>query len=338
MLRRTMAVVLILQASMPAWAWNAHGHRTITYLALDGLPADAPAWLRDAEVRNRIAFQSNEPDRWRGWPADCLEHVNNPNHYLDLDDLGAFGLTLDSLPPLRGQYLRTLAVAKHVHPENVPAYDAKDDPTNSKEWPGFLPYAITEHYAALQAAFNQIRILESLNDPRRAFQLEQSRANAIYHMGMLSHFVGDAAQPLHTTRHHHGWVGENPNRYTTERGFHSFIDGRVLDIHGLTYASLKGGMEYGRAVDAKDPWKDVLAHIQRSFVEVEPLYRLERDKELEGPRGKQFIETRLRDGASMLAALYSAAWSSSAPTQKQIEDWVKYNNFKPELFPAAPTP
>ena len=22
--------------------------------------------------------------------------------------------------------------------------------------------------------------------------------------------VGDAAQPLHTTRHHHGWVGDNP--------------------------------------------------------------------------------------------------------------------------------
>ena len=48
-MRRLIVVLVIMQTIAPpaAWAWNAHGHRTITYLALDTLPAEVPAWMRD---------------------------------------------------------------------------------------------------------------------------------------------------------------------------------------------------------------------------------------------------------------------------------------------------
>ena len=39
-------------------------------------------------------------------------------------------------------------------------------------------------------------------------------------MGVMGHYVGDCAQPLHTTKHHNGWVGENPHGYTTWPGLH----------------------------------------------------------------------------------------------------------------------
>jgi len=322
----------------PALAWNAHGHRTITYLALDGLPPEAPAWLRDPSVRHRIAYQSNEPDRYRGWPALPLKHDNEPDHYVDVELLAQFGLTLETLPKLRREYLRALAVSKHLHPEMVDPYDASDDPARTKEWPGFLPHAITEQYAALQASFNTVRILEQLNDPARGHQLEQARANAIYHMGMLSHFVGDAAQPLHTTKHHHGWVGDNPAGYTTDRGFHSKIDGRVLEMHSLTFATLRPQVRFDRAVNAAGPWDDTLAHIRRSFEQVEPLYRLERDEQMGGEASKTLITERLSDAAAMLSALYWAAYTSAAPTSEQVSNWVRYNDFKPELLPDFPTP
>ena len=335
-MRHTIHATIVLTVlAAPALAWNAHGHRLITYLALSGLPADAPAWLKDAQLHNRAAFQANECDRWRGWRANPLRHVNEPNHYIDIDKLDQFGLTLNSLPKLRREYVRALAVAKYLHPEKVEPYDATKDPAAVSEWPGFLPYAITEHYAALQASFNQVRILEQINDPKRSFQLEQSRANAIYHMGLLSHFVGDAAQPLHTTKHHHGWVGKNPAGYTTDRGFHSRIDGKVLEHHHLTFATVLPHVKFDRKINAADPWDDVLAHIQRSFDKMEPLYKLERDGELNGEAGKRFITERLSDGASMLSAMIWAAYTSAEPTSEQVEKWQRYNNFKPELFPGA---
>src|SRR5262245_57015640 len=237
---RTLRVVLILAlVTSQAMGWNARGHRLITLLALDGLPPDAPAFLKDDTVRQRIAFQSSEVDRWRGWNVPVLGHEHKPDHYIDLEDLKGFGLTLETVPRLRGEYLRTLAVAKHVHPEQAPPYDSSKDAERTKEWPGFLPHAIAEHYVKLQAAFWQIRTLEKVDDPDRAYQMTQARENAIYHMGMLSHFVGDTSQPLHTTKHFNGWVGENPHGFTTSNQFHSYVDGGVIATHNLTYEGLK---------------------------------------------------------------------------------------------------
>ncbi len=340
-MRRTRAAALlavIMIGVAPAPAWNAHGHRVVTYLALDGLPPDAPAFLRDPAVRDRIAFQSNEPDRRRGWASLTLGHINEPDHYIDLEQLDPFGLTLDTLPPFRGEYLRALAVGKHVHPEQVEPYNAAGDPAHTKEWPGFLPYAIAEHYAALQSAFHQVRILERLNDPQRAFQLAQARENAIYHMGMLSHFVADAAQPLHTTIHHHGWVGPNPHEYTTDKSFHRQIDGDVLEHHKLTYDSLRPLMKYDRKLTAADPWPDTLAHLRRSFTQVEPLYRLEKGGALREATGKAFIEGRLTDAAGMLCALYAAAWAGAAPSDEQVEKYVFYDDMQRNPLPSPTTP
>lgn len=333
-MRRLLAVAAILVSIGPtAFGWNARGHRLITLLALDGLPADAPAFLKDETVRQRIAFQASEVDRWRGWNAPVLGHENKPDHYLDLEDLTAFGLTLETIPRLRGEYLRALAVAKHVHPEQAPPYDAAKDTERTKEWPGFLPHAIAEHYCKLQAALWQIRTLEKIGDSDRAYQLTQEKENAIYHMGMLSHFVGDTAQPLHTTRHFNGWVGENSSGFTTSNQFHSYIDGGVIATHNLTYEGLKPNARYTVTLNARDPWNDVLAYIRRSHDRMQPVYELEKSGKLDQAEGKVFITECLRDGSTMLAALYAAAWESSTPNQKQVADYVYFDEKSPASQP-----
>ncbi len=332
--RAAVAGVLISAIGVsfrPALAWNAHGHRLITLLALDALPAEAPEWLRDSAVRARAAYQSNEADRWRGTRIDPIGQENKPDHFLDVELLEQFGLTLETTPPLRYDYLRAMAVSKHLHPEKVDPHDAERDSDHSKEWPGFLPHAIAEHYAKLISAFNTVRILESLKEPARSEQLEMARANAIYHMGMLSHFVGDAAQPLHTTRHYNGWTGGNPKGYTTSNRFHSEIDGGVLRRHRITYASMKaaGGVTC-REINGRQPWNDIIAHIRRSFDQMEPLYALEKSGELNEAKGMAFIEQRLADGASMLSGMIWAAWRQAEPTPKQVEDFVRYNEMGSE--------
>jgi len=315
-------------AASPALAWDAHGHRTITLLAMDGFAAQTsglPDWLTNSDARARVAYQASEPDRYRSTKMVYMSHENSPEHYIDIEDLEQFGLTLSTVPPLRYQYVAVMAVARHEHPENVKPHNPKLDPSGEQEWPGFVPHAIMEHYVKLSSAFRTVRTLEQINDPKRAQELEMAKANAFAEMGFLSHFVGDAAQPLHTTAHHHGWVGDNPKGYTTDRGFHAYIDGTILSIHHLDHDSLKDECKFDAKVDQGDPWNDVIAYIQRSHDMVEPLYLLKKTGELEKDEGKKFMSERLTDAAGMLAAMYQAAWASGTPNDKDKPDFVKYD-------------
>lgn len=320
-----------------ALAWNAAGHRLITILALDGLPADSPAWLRDETTRQRIAFQSSEPDRWRSWNSTYLHHENKPDHFLDIEDLDGFGLTLATIPPLRNEYRRAMAIAKHEHADKSKPYDVAKDADRTQEFAGDALHAIAEHYSKLQSSFNQVRVLEKINDPKRAFQLQQSRENAIYEMGILSHFVGDLAQPLHTTSNYNGWTSPNPNGYTDSRKFHSYIDGGVLAKHGLTAETVKPAVKYDvKLENPRDPWQDMIKYISRSHERVEPLYELEKSGDLDKDKGKELITTCLSDGAATLSAMYAAAWATAAPNEKQIADFQFYDELKLDAPASAP--
>jgi hypothetical protein len=326
---------LLILAAAPAFGWGARGHRLVTQLALDGLAPDMPAWLHDPAIISRIAEQSNEPDRWRGTHKPVINHDANTGHYIDAEDLAQYGLKLTELPRLHDDYVKAIVKARIEHPDKVEPYDDAKDPNHTKEFPGFLPYAMDEHFAKLQSSFNTLRAVEAAGDQARPGALEQAKENVIYEMGILSHYVGDAAQPLHTTRHHHGWAGDNPGGYTKDNGFHAYIDTKILELHGLTYEGLRAGIKFDRHVDARDPWTDMLAHIQRSFDAVEPLYKLQKSGELTKDPGKAFITERLTDGATMLAALYNAAWEAAKPSPGEISNYIKYNETEKA---AAPKP
>lgn len=316
-------------------AWDAVGHRAIAWLALDGMSKDAPAWLRDDPAKNHmVGWEAAQPDRWRNNRGLFMRHENSPDHYMDAEDLASYGLTLETVPRLRYQFVAAMAVARHVHPEMVPPPNPKLDPAGEQEWPGFVLHAIMEHHAKLTSDFKTLRTLEKINDPDRAPQLEMARANVMVDMGLLAHFVGDTAQPLHTTKHHHGWVGDNPNGYTTDKGIHSFIDGGVINQHKITYHTLKEGQTYTVAFgpDA-DLWKESVAYFERSHGKVEELYALNKAGEFGKEKGKAFIEERLHDAAAMLAAMYNHAWAASGPTQKEVDDLVKFDSFEKGQVP-----
>ncbi|MFM9956617.1 MAG: hypothetical protein ACKVZJ_00960 [Phycisphaerales bacterium] len=368
-----------------AQAWDAHGHRVITYLALDALPfTDKPAppvapppappvapggaatpaappnlrtsplplWMTAPSFRDACAYQSAEPDRIRAQPTPSLVHLNGPDHYFDLDMLARWGMKVEDMPTLRHRFIKELSLARLTFPQNFTDYDEKKDAANEHEWPGLGPQAMMETYGHLQASFRTLKIIEFLGGEGRDLQIAQAQQNIIYHIGRLSHFVGDHAQPLHTTIHHHGWVRDvvkfpdpapaanvwNPKDYTTDYGFHSYIDGTILIHHKITYESLTqqtdGTPVTPHAVKDTDPWKDILEHINRSYKEVEPLYQMHKDDTLRSAPGKQLIESRLRDGAKMLAALITAAWTSSDPIKRDTNYYI--NGTPPEGKPSLP--
>lgn len=347
--RLTAALALLLAATpLPALAWDSAGHRTITYIALDGFKAlapDRPAFLADDNARHMAAFQSSEPDRYRSLTKSLyLKHENEPDHYLDVEDLEKFGLTLETMPKLRYEYVRALCIAQHEHPvqpdaaKGIAAYDPATDPQRSKEFPGYALHAVMEHHAKLVSAFKTYRQLTALNDLSRAPQLEMTKANILAEMGHLSHFVGDLAQPLHTTRHHHGWVGDNPDGFTTERKFHSYMDGDILVHHQLVYANLREKAKFTPfapdtaevRADHTDRWPEAVALVKRTFEKVRPLYMLEKTGELKLEAGKDFVGACILDGGQTLGAFYASAWEASKITDADPKDFVRWDGWPQE--------
>jgi hypothetical protein len=322
------AVLAVLVARAPAW--DAYGHRLVTRLAVENLPEDMPQWLRDPAMAARIADQSVTPDRWRGTRVTQMLHVSNPDHYFNVEDLDAFGMTLRTMPHLRMEFIKAMVESRIAQGDafrGKPINPARDA-DKTQEWPGFLPHAICEQYGRVQAAMRTIRTLEAMNNPARSVQLEQAKADLSVHMGIMAHYVGDTAQPLHTTKHHHGWVGENPNDYTTDWGIHAYIDGGVVNLHKIDAAGVLARVRFeARRVNPRDPWGDVLSHVERSFEQVETVYVLKKTGELEQERGKAFIETRLADAAETLRALYIAAWVAATPVDRDRENFERYDNF-----------
>lgn len=313
------AFVAITAVPRPAHAWDEEGHVIVTRLAWEKLPDDMPDWLKTPEVRYRLEYLSAEPDRWRGQRNLHLEHVNNPNHYIDIDDLEAFGMTIMTLPPLRREYLDLMATARALHPDKHQKRDPQKDRNYTRLVPGLLPYEIAELQWKIASSWTTLNTYEKYREYVTDEMISNARENVIYHMGILSHFIGDGAQPLHNTRHHNGWVGDNPKRYTTRKSFHSFIDGGVIKLHGLKADNMASLAKPPRRVTKTRYWRDICQYLNESFELVEPLYALEKSGELKREAGKVFIQDRLAEGGAMLAGTWHTAYRSAVIDEFRVK-------------------
>src|SRR6187402_2958518 len=64
----TMKLIVTFALSLLAarvHAWDYEGHRAVNLLAFAALPTSFPAFALTPEARERVAFLSGEPDRWR---------------------------------------------------------------------------------------------------------------------------------------------------------------------------------------------------------------------------------------------------------------------------------
>jgi hypothetical protein len=319
-----LAIFVAVQlTSRPAAAWDYEGHRVVNQLALACLPTNFPAFVRAPAAQERIAFLSGEPDRWRNVADLPLRHLNGPDHYIDLEELELYGLTPQTLPFLRYDFVAHLALARAAHPEKFPPVDPAKNEDHTRELVGFLPWAIVENMGKLKSGFSYLKAFEEYGTLEEVANAQQ---NIIYVMGVMSHYVGDASQPLHTTIHHHGWVGENPHHYTTNRAFHAWIDGGYfLKTGGLEAKGLQGKLRTARPVTAgnvqsapDDMFKLVVAYIAEQHRQVEPLYQLEKEGKLSGEgelglQGKAFLEGQLVKAGQMLADLWYTAYVQSQP-------------------------
>jgi hypothetical protein len=143
-------------------------------------------------------------------------------------------------------------------------------------------------------------------------------------MGVMGHYVGDCAQPLHTTIHHNGWVGENPAGYNARPGIHAWIDGGFIAKTGIAYADLASRVTPAQplslaAVPAGQDafFTAVMDYLDEQHQLVEPLYALEKAGKFKGgsagesAEGRAFIEGQLLRGSRMLSDIWLTAWQSA---------------------------
>lgn len=320
---RRLVLCSAIGATVTASAWDYEGHRMVNQVALAALPADFPAFVREPANAERIAFLSGEPDRWRSVADLPIKHFNGTDHYLDLEQLGEAGLSPDSVSAMRYVFATQFASGRMVNPANYADIDPAKNSDRSREWPGFAPWAITEYYGKLKAAFSYLKAFEEAGTPE---EVANARANIIYLMGVMGHYVGDCAQPLHTTHHHNGWVGENPNGYTKWPGLHSWIDGGFIGKAGLKTAALLPAVTPAQpialtaAAGGRDPFfTAVMNYVVEQQKLVEPLYALEKkgvfkaDVAATSVEGQEFIKARLLTGGQMLGAIWVTAWKNAGP-------------------------
>jgi hypothetical protein len=255
-----------------ALGWGGDGHALVVRAALAS-PADLPPWFRDAG--GRLAALANAPDRWRALDDAVPElAARGPDHFFDLDVWGR-----EPLPRDRWAYVHR-AAARRLAPERI----------------GFLPYAALEQYGILVSAFRDARA-----------GVEGARDEALVAAGVVAHLVGDAAVPLHATRHHHGWVGRNPEGFTRHAGVHQWFETTVVrDVRG---DDVRAGNQAGDGLsDVRGAVETMLAS---SLAAVPDLYRAERGQAKRPDAARGLARARLAAGATLLAQIWQAAWRAS---------------------------
>lgn len=314
-----------------AGAWDYEGHQAVNELALASLPPDFGGFILTPTLKRRITFLAGEPDRWRNVGDLPLKHFNVPDHYIDLEDLQLCGLTPETLPVMRYDFVADIALARAAHPERFPAIDPDKDADHTRELDGFLPWAITEDYEKLKSGFSTFKTLKRYGGTPE--EIANAQADVIYVMGVMGHYVGDGSQPLHTTKYFNGWTPDNnPKGYTTRQTFHAWVDGGYFrKTGGIKVEALVGEIRpAARIANADEPdgmFRDAVAYLVRQNKFVEPLYEMDKTGQLsgEGEKGleaRPFLDGQLVKAGQLLGDIWLTAWLDApedAYLRKQLQ-------------------
>jgi len=259
----------------------------INRLAAGTLPADMPAFLHSETAINEIEYLGPEPDRWRSPAEPELLAAQAPEHFIDLEPADALG----PLPHKRLEFEANVYAAGQ-RPEKI----------------GLQPWETIEVWERLKAAMRQYRAMSANHEDTRP--VEEA---ILFYAGWLGHYVGDGSMPLHTTIQYNGWVGPNPNGYTTGHQIHYQFESRFVaaNIHA---PEVGAKMTPAKAFDG-DVFDAYIAYLRGTSTFVEKVYQLEKAGGFVGagsPESREFTAERLAAGATMLRDMIYSAWLASA--------------------------
>lgn len=284
--------------------WGKFGHYKIAASACS-LPSNAK--LRKLMTKNldRIAYADAEIQAgglgqgpggmvpladvadlvWKNHRGDPEKNA----HFADMDEPGQ--------GEFEGQTLLSLC---KDHPENVDVklWNRFYSSLSSETKPGALPFRVGQIY---QEAVKFLR--------------DGKLAEFLCAAGIMAHYVGDACQPLHVSRFHHGVPGEN------QSAVHEDYESKMLDKNAaavvaavneaLNGVNVAGGLAGGKAVGAA-----VVGLMQETFDRIDPMEVVNVWAESSGHGKFQKMWEKLGErtaacmasGCKMLASIWQSAW------------------------------
>ena len=218
---------------------------------------------------------------------------------------------------------------------------ARTDPSRAAltnvRWTGKLPYAAVETYERLKAAFRAWREEQRQKQDATFIELD-----AAFYIGWLSHYIADGAMPLHTSIHHDGWQGDDPNGYTRDGSIHSRFESAYVDRIGLGESDIQSRVPTANRI--ADPFQAILAHLARSHTRVEQVYALDQANAYSNATSsaaRALVYTCTAEAATMLRDLVFTAWLESGEGAAAPGALDPTNPRRPEYNPAtgsAPAP
>jgi hypothetical protein len=224
-----------------------------------------------------------------------------PNHFADMDEVH----------PQTKQTLLDLYRADHesVDPKKWIAFyrDLGKTPSDM----GLLPFRVAQLYRGM---------VESLAPGGRGVPA------ALCAAGTMAHYVGDACQPLHVSRLHHG-------RTEAEADVHSDFETKMV---GAKRAAIVTGL--ATKLRRAKPMRQIRGHhdaafatvalMERTFRRIPPEHLCDvwdqtkgRSDEMWAELGKKTIEC-MADGSRVLAMLWTSAWAEAgarAPAARAVD-------------------
>ena len=296
--RFLLALLLLVLFTAPAPAWWVKGHMAITEAAAMNLPEDMPAFFRAAG--KQLAYMAGDPDRWKNPDTKHLKAAEAPEHFLDSEDYDG-----NDWPEDRYKAARLLAGKLRKSPERT----------------GMLPYSLMENFEKLSVAFYDYRQVlakektliemgdKATDAEKKACEAEKRaiEMKCIVYAGVLSHYTGDTAMPLHTTIHYDGKKGDDGK--LKQRGIHAKIDG-YPENNNFQPEEIARGL---KAKDLPDAWKQIRESIEESFKHVDRCYDLDAGGAIDKPtpESREFIMSRCKVGAQFTMDMWYAAWKKS---------------------------
>lgn len=300
------ALAIVAVPASQVIAWGASGHRVIGVVAMQSLPDTLPGFLRTPGAVSDVGEYSREPDRWKG-AGQPHDRERDTAHFVDMDDEGRVmdgrGMKLADMPRLKSEYDAALTRA---------GLDV--------DKAGYLQYAIIDAWQNLERDFAYWRVLNAAEAretdlaKREWYRADRLRREQLIlrDIGVLSHYLGDASQPHHTSIHFNGWAGEtNPEGFTTSRRTHGTFEGAYTS-RNLNPVTVRAAMAPTN-IENFDVRGRTVSYLNTTLATVIPFYRMEKQGAFNGtdPRGVEFVNARLAAGAEQLRDFTIAAWNVS---------------------------
>ena len=222
-----------------AFAWGERGHDLVTRVAVRTLHSQlghdnglTPSLINK---EHHLSHLSNVPDIvWRN-QGDEVKNQNAPTHFIDIEYLDTKPV-ISNLPKLPGEALKMIAAQCLSQPQDDfckivgDSTSGKTGPENNTnavfDKTGTAPWRIEQLANALE---EQWTLLKKLQDGKSDTKSQQAAFDeALKFAGILSHFVGDMAQPLHSSKNYDGWD-------TGQGGVHWYFESEIVNELPLAF-------------------------------------------------------------------------------------------------------